>query len=123
MYLYEGCSRFFAMAEKFEEDTKESFFEKCLGKRYQYQLKSRVIYHFADEDEKFYMSVFSRAWNYSEILLETSDETLHRIFKKFNPRDYKSRVRRVRKSIEEFRKFSSEDQEKLVAIMVPSVRM
>lgn len=123
VYLYEGCSRFFAMAEKFEEDTKESFFEKCLGKRYQYQLKSRVIYHFADEDEKFYMSVFSRAWNYSEILLETSDETLHRIFKKFNPRDYKSRVRRVRKSIEEFRKFSSEDQEKLVAIMVPSVRM
>lgn len=123
VYLYEGCSRFFAMAEKFEEDTKESFFEKCLGKRYQYQLKSRFIYHFADEDEKFYMSVFSRAWNYSEILLETSDETLHRIFKKFNPRDYKSRVRRVRKSIEEFRKFSSEDQEKLVAIMVPSVRM
>lgn len=122
-YLFDSCDRLFAMAEKYEKETKESFFALCLDKNQEFRYRRRFVYHYSDEDEMFYMSVFSRVWDYSKILLEASDETLLNIFKKFHPRDYKKRASRVRTAIEKYRKFPSEDQEKLIPIMVSSVYM
>lgn len=122
-YLFDSCDWFSAMAEKYEKETKESFFECCLDKNQEFRFRRRFIYHYADEDETFYMSVFSKVWNFSKILLEISDETLLGILKKFHPRDYKKRAMRVRAAVEKLRKFSSEDQEKLLTMMVSSVQM
>lgn len=118
LYLLENCDRLFAFAQEYEKETNEKFFERLFDKRETFMFRRRFVYHYVDEDEIFYMPILSRALDFKKILLALDDEALMRLIKKICPRDYKRRAAQTKESLEKFRAFSNQEQEKVIEHML-----
>lgn len=118
MFLFDCCDRMFSTAEQFEKEHKENFFSHILNRNQDFRLRRLFFYNYPDGDKNFYMTVFSKVWDYKRILLEAGNDQLLALMKKYYPRDYKKRSARIKTQIEKLRGYSNEEQDKLIKAMV-----
>lgn len=117
IYLFDNFERLFSVAEKFEQETKDNFFEYVFNEKNTLSLKRRFFFRYTDEDTFFYMQFFAKMWDYKKVIQGTSKNDLLELFRKYHHRDYIKRTQRTEKNIKKFSAFPMEQQDKLVEIM------
>lgn len=117
LYLFDNCDNIFSLVNKYEKNMDESDLLSSRVGANQKRYIRHLIFPSQNEDEFFYMSVFSKVWDFKKILLETSEEVLLNLFKKQHPRNYKKKTKRVRAEIEQIRGLPVQKQEELINII------
>ena len=117
MIIFNNCDRIFQLVDVYKKNHKEDFFEKISSDMNEWSGQRRFVYK-GHDDNNFILSVFSHVQNCKEVLLNTSDDTIMLIYKKFSHRNYKKRTEQTRKNLTRFSKLSQEKQDKVVDFIV-----
>lgn len=118
MYLFDSCENTIAMNEEYSREYGVNLWDQILDKKVRQQNRIHIIYRYTEVGSAFYVPILSKAWDCKKVVLETQDDTLLKVYKKFSPRNYRKRSARTRAAIEKFRNFSEQDQQQLIKLML-----
>lgn len=118
LFLFDSCDKIFKMAEQYSKETKDDFFENALNKNHSIGFRRRFVYRYVDVDKNFYVPIISKTLDSRKILLDATEESLAKIFKKTNPRNFRKKVSNTMAIVERYKNSSEEDQIKFLQLVL-----
>lgn len=118
LFLFDSCDKTFKMAEQYSKETKDDFFKNALNKNHSIGFRRRFVYQYVDVDKNFYVPIISKTLDSRKILLDATEESLAKIFKKTNPRNFRKKVSNTMEIVDRYKNFSEEDQIRFLQLIL-----